>query len=509
MPRYKPFDYNQTVMLPLSLENQLLPGTFEFALHHLIESRIDLSKFLAKLKNDDTGSPAYHPRMLLKIILYGYSQGIVSSRKLEKACKEHVIFMALSCLATPDHSTIAQFISSMREEIEPLFVNVLLICEEMNLLGHTEFALDGLKLHSNASKEYSGTHSDLAKKREKLKVKIAHLLNEQIQADKSTDKADLGFRGTNSTICNKAEETIKELQAKAENEPKMGRSGKEIQSNITDNESAKMKTSHGVIQGYNAQALVDERRQVIVYAEASSSGQDYGQLSSVIDGAKGNVKAIGFEERYFENVVMSMDSNYHSKGNLEIAKEEGIDAYIPDVKFRQRDPRFESANRHKPEREEKYKAEDFRYDEERDCYICPDGKELWRYARMHKIRNTIFRRYSADEGDCANCPLKENCLKTPQAKSRHLAIAIGKPVVSQSNLYEPSLSGEMIQKIDTPEGKRIYARRMKIVEPVFANIRTHKRLDRFTLRGKIKVNIQWLLYCIVHNIGKIAVFGTI
>ncbi len=171
------------------------------------------------------------------------------------------------------------------------------------------------------------------------------------------------------------------------------------------------------------------------------------------------------------------------------------------MKFRQRDRRFQSANRHKAEREEKYNLEDFQYDEKKDSYICPTGKLLMRYAREHKIGNIIFRRYGADEGDCAKCSLREKCLKTPEAKSRHLAIAVGK--------REPSLSEEMIKKIDTPEGRRIYARRMKIVEPVFANIRTHKRLDRFTLRGKIKVNIQWLLYCIVHNIGKIAVFGTV
>jgi transposase len=506
MPRYKPFDYKQTVMLPLSLENQLLPGTFEFALHYLMESRVDLSKFEAKLKNDDTGSSAYHPKILLKIILYGYSQGIVSSRKLERACKEHVIFMALSCLAMPDHSTIASFVDSMKEEIELLFVNILLICEEMNLLGHTEFALDGLKLPSNASKEYSGTHSDLAKKKKKLEAKIAQLLGEQIRTDKVDSKSEIG----NKTMCDKTEAVIKKLRAKAEkierflaeNEPKIGKSGKEIQSNITDNESARMKTSHGVIQGYNAQALVDEKHQVIVYAGASSSGQDYDQLSSVIDRAKENVKVLGFDENYFENTVMSMDSNYHSKENLEKGKEERIDAYIPDVRFRQRDPRFQSADRHKPEREEeKYKLEDFHYDEKRDCYICPVGKVLTRYAGVHKIRNTIFRRYAADEGDCANCSLKGKCLQTGEAKRRHLAIAIGK--------HEPSLSEEMIKKIDTPEGRKIYARRMKIVEPVFANIRIHKRLDRFTLRGKTKVNIQWLLYCIVHNIGKITVFGAI
>jgi DDE family transposase len=126
---------------------------------------------------------------------------------------------------------------------------------------------------------------------------------------------------------------------------------------------------------------------------------------------------------------------------------------------------------------------------------------LIRYARKQDIGNIIFRRYGTDEGDCAKCSLREKCLKKPEAKSWHLAIAVGK--------REPILSDEITKKIDRPEGRRIYARRMKIVAPVFTNIRTHKRLERFTLRGKIKVNIQWLLYCIVLNIGKIAVFGTV
>jgi hypothetical protein len=125
----------------------------------------------------------------------------------------------------------------MKEEIEPIFVNILLICEEMNLLGHTEFALDGLKLPSNASKKWSGTYPGLAKKRKKLRAKIAHLLSKQIQ----TDKSDSESTNTNKTICNKAEETIKRLRAKvekverllAENERKIGKGGKEIQSNIT------------------------------------------------------------------------------------------------------------------------------------------------------------------------------------------------------------------------------------------------------------------------------------
>jgi hypothetical protein len=120
-------------------------------------------------------------------------------------------------------------------------------------------------------------------------------------------------------------------------------------------------------------------------------------------------------------------------------------------------------------------------------------------ARRHQIGNNLFRRYEADEADCRGCPLREHCLQTPEARRNHLAILIGKA--------KETLSQKMIAKIDTPAAREIYGQRLAIVEPVFGNIRSQKRLDRFTLRGKIKVTIQWLLYCMVHNIEKILHYG--
>ena len=157
MARYKPYDYRQRVLLPVSLEDQLLPGTLEFAIHTLVEKRLDMSIFESKYRNDETGRAAYDPKVLLKVVLLAYSRGLISSRKIEQACRENVVFMALACGQQPDHSTIAAFVSSMKDEILPLFRDVLLVCEEMNLLGGTMFALDGCKLPSNASKEWSGT----------------------------------------------------------------------------------------------------------------------------------------------------------------------------------------------------------------------------------------------------------------------------------------------------------------------------------------------------------------
>jgi transposase len=178
MAKYKPYNYSQTEMIPVSLEDQLKEGTLELAIHTLVEGKMGVSRFDERYKNDETGCKAYDPRILLKIILLGYARGINTSGKLERACRENVVFMALSCGQQPDHSTIAAFVSSMKEEIKPLFRDILLACEEMKLLGGTEFSLDGCKLASNASKRWSGTFATLQAKKEKLERRVGHLLSE-------------------------------------------------------------------------------------------------------------------------------------------------------------------------------------------------------------------------------------------------------------------------------------------------------------------------------------------
>ena len=149
MAKYKTCDYRQHVFLPVSLEDQLMPGTLEFAIHTLVEKRSDMSIFEGKYRNDGTGRAAYDPKILWKVVLLAYSRGLVSSRKIEPACRENVVFLALGCGQQPDHSAIAAFVSSLQDEILPLFRDVLLVCEEVNLLGGTRFALDGCKLPSN------------------------------------------------------------------------------------------------------------------------------------------------------------------------------------------------------------------------------------------------------------------------------------------------------------------------------------------------------------------------
>ena len=510
MARYKHYDYDQMMMVPVSLEEQLMPGTLEYSIHHVVEERLDLRLFEDRYCNDETGRKAIDPKVLIKVVLFGYSRGLISSRSLERACKENITFMALSCGQTPDHSTIAAFVTSLDREIESLFTKVLLVCDEEELLGGTHFSLDGLKLSSNASKEWSGKFVDLRKKQETLDRKV----KEAVREHRALDKKE---RGKASTDRERREKRIKRLKQKAdrieqflsENEPKIGSRGKEIQSNVTDNESCKMATSHGVVQGYNANALVDEEHQVVVHAEVFGKGEDGSSMEPMLDGAKEKLEAIGKEEPLKEKEV-SADTGYYSVTNLESCESHEVDAYVPDPHFRKRDVRFKNADRHRrsvDKRHERYKSkkryfgvEDFKMDDRTGKLICPAGHGLY-------VRNRNFATadgykaiaYQAPKRACSGCQLRPKCLRNPNTVSRQVHVFYGK--------RPGSITDQMKEKIDTEKGRRIYGKRLSIVEPVFGNIRSCKRMDRFTLRGRVKVNIQWMLYCLVHNIEKIANFG--
>lgn len=504
MAKYKPSNEDQMVMLPISLQDQLVPGTLEHTLNRLVDENIDLSVFDGRYKNDLTGAAAIHPKILLKVILLAYAKGMLSSRQIERACHENIIFIALSYGYAPDHSTIAAFISSMQNEIASIFSDILLVCDQLELLGGTHFSLDGVKLSANVSKEWSGTLKELEHKRDKLREKLQRVMDEHAQADKEP-----------ALVLERQMKRERRFQLQVQRlndflkdrEPKRGSDGREIQSNAVDNESVKMPSAHGVIQGYNAQALVDSKHQVILAAEAFAS-QDHENLKPMLDGAKKNLVSIGKEPTYFEGKELTADPNYHSLGSLKVCQEEKLEAYIPDIHYRNRDARFSEQDRFKegvhgrqrPDaRSKRFTASDFSFDPANQVYRCPNGKELKCHARKQVNRHRTYDVYQARAQDCAACPLRARCLSSSTTSRRYLSIPV--------DTGEPNLIDAMKAKIDSDVGKRVYARRLGIVEPVFANICVQKRMHRFTLRSKRKVDVQWCLFALVHNIGKIHTFG--
>jgi transposase len=274
MARFKPYDYRQTKMLPIRFEEQILPGTFEHTLSRLIDESIDLTVFESRYRNDEGGAPAYDPAILLKIILLAYSRGVTSSRQIERLCRENVLFMAISADSQPHFTTIAHFIATLDREITKIFRDVLLVCDEAGLIGKEMFAVDGEKLPSNASKEWSGSQKEYSKKIEKMERAVRNLTQRHRQTDESGKEAVQAARAKQQATLEKAIEKVRGFLQR--HEDKVGPRGRIKQSNITDNESAKMPSSKGVIQGYTAVAVVDRKHQIVINAEAYGEGQEQG-----------------------------------------------------------------------------------------------------------------------------------------------------------------------------------------------------------------------------------------
>jgi len=498
MPRYKPYDYAQSILVPVEFDKQILPGTLEHAICHIVDEKLDLSHFEDRYKNDKTGAPAYDPRILLKIVLFAYSRGVISSRGIEQMCQDNVVMKALTADQAPDFTTIAWFVRSMADEIVALSGDLLVYCHELGLLGGTFFALDGCKMRSNASKKWSGTFSDLKKKREKLIKTMKFVLKQHRENDRKTRGSSVEKKIFHKRI-KRMKRKISRIDRFLESErPKEKTRGGEKKSNLTDNESAKMKTSKGVIQGYNGMALVDSRFQVVVHAEAFGSGQEHVLLKPMIEGAKKILKHAGMWTRSIREMKLIADTGSFSEENLKLLAKEKINAYIPDQQFRSRDPRFSGRERHRPVKDSLYTKEDFRYRRKTNDFVCPAGNIL-KYYTYQKFNNTEGRVYRALQSKCKVCPQREKCLRSANTRQRSLYVI--------EKYFNRNYSEEMIKKIDTPEGRRIYSMRMGIVEPVFGNITSSKGMDRFTLRTKRKVNAQWGLYCMVHNAGKIYRYG--
>jgi transposase len=494
MARYKHTDIGngQGMFLTVNLKEQLLPGTFEHMLDDLIGNRIDISDFDINYKNDDTGSKAIPPAALIKLIIYGYSKGMKSSRKICELCKNNIIGKALSGGLEPHWTTIASFISSNSELFKGVFVKVLAYCVELNLVGGETFAIDGCRLPSNASMELSGTKEELEKKLEVCsKMAEKHVekhkrQDERGELDKETEKHYIERQIKLKRQIEKLDSFLMSM------DKKIGKSGEENKSNVTDNESAMIRAGSGYIQGYIGLAVSDDRNQVIVNADVVGSANEGESLPKLLDDTLSNMEEVKVKASEGKEVVAICDANYFSEDNLKACQERGIEAIIPDGQYRRRLAA-------KAKGEMLYEACDFKYHEEENYYECPNGKRL-EYKRIKVLpRGHRGKEYEARAGDCRTCPHHGKCIKNKKDKSKMVK---GRNLFITESNDVGSFAMEMREKLNTIEYQDQYSYRIQIIEPVFANIKYCKGLDRFTLRSKKKVSGQWNLYCIVHNLCK-------
>ena len=509
MAHYKRIDTSPR-FVPVDLARQLLPGTFEHAVHQLLSGPIDLAHFDARFRNDATGAPAYPPAVLLQVILCAYAQGIVSSRAIERLCQDHVTFIALCGDQAPDHTTLARFISTLGDAIARVFAAVLAICDAHGLIGREMFAIDGVKLPSNASKRRSGTRAEFERHAAKLEAAAAQLLARHRAAEGAAPEPTLeAKRAQRIARLHRVAAQLRSWLA-AHPEDRRGVKGAVRKSNRTDNDSAKLATSKGVIQGYTGVAAVDAKAQIIVAAAAHGTGSEHELLGPTV-AATDPLRA--------PTTLSTADAGYHSEANLQALATRGVDALIADGDLRRRDARFDTLATHHatkdplhdksptPAASRRFTPADFQYDPVARTCVRPAGKSLYRKGRNNVTQGLLGVHYQGAKRDCLPCALRAQCLRTPETTAVR-QVAFFRAQVADRTVRHP-YTAAMRARIDTPAERARYDQRFAVVEPVFANLRHNKRLDRFTLRGQGKVTGQWLLMCLVHSIEKLAHHGAL
>lgn len=412
MARYKSID-TQPKLVPVDLSRQLLPGTFEHALNHLLDHAIDLSHFDARFRNDATGAPAYPPALLLKVVLFAYSQGIVSSRQIERACQEHVTFIALCGDRAPHFTTIAKFVSTLGADIAPVFAAILAVCDAQGLIGREMFAIDGVKLPSNASKHRSGTRADFERQAEKLEAAATTMLQRHRAADTAPTEQDPETKATKRI--ERLEHDAAQIRTWLARNPdeRRGAKGAIRKSNRTDNESAKMATSKGVLQGYTGVAAVDAAHQIIVDAQAHGTGSEQELRLRIV------TTVLPMRTR---DTVITADAGYHSETNLRQLANLSVPALIADNDMRRRDERFAMQDQYTvlPDPLHHQSAStcaanavftptDRRYDADARTCICAAGQSLRGRGRI----NVTMASSARAPRDYVPCTLRAPCLRTP------------------------------------------------------------------------------------------------
>jgi len=466
MKIFREYSQCQGLLLPPSLE-EFIPDDHEARIVNEVVDVMDLSPLFAKYEGG--GAPAYHPAMMLKVIIYAYSRDIYSSRSIAQELKTDTAFMFLSGLQSPDFRTICLFRAEHADVLPNLFVEVVRLCASLGMIGLGHVAFDGTKLKANASVKQTRDREGLEKEIERIKEQMRQMIESSTRIDELEDLIHPDGDGSEiAAELRKKEYRLKKLQEAME---VLGREKLE-KVNVTEPGSRLMKDRWGVIQpSHNGQIAVDDKDQVIVAADVSQNATDHADFKPMVEQVERNLGSLPEEG--------SADAGYSSYDNLEFAERKKLDMYMPD--------NFLEALDGKEEGEKRYHKSNFRYDEVRDTYICPGGKELKRWAEQKREEKPPLIVYRGES--CRECLVRERFTR-------------GETRTVSRDGREPLLEA-MRQKLRSEVGKRIYAKRGYTVEPVFGDIKWNGRKPSMDLRGSVKVRGEFSLLCLVHNVKKI------
>jgi len=462
MSKFKLRNKEQGFLLPPSVEDFIPKDHLARLIDQLVE-QFDTTAIEAKYSS--LGQKSYHPKLLLKLLIYGYSIGIRSGRKIAGLCRSDTAFMFLACMYHPDFRTINDFRKDNVNEVSNYFLHVLQLCKQLGLTQVGTLYIDSTKIKANASPARTKSKVAYEQWLTQIKSQISEVLNEAEQTDAAEDKEYGDKRGDElpeelqdkQRLAQKIEELIKNLPAADD------------KINLTDPEAKNMKNAGKIIPGYNCQATVNDGG-IILCAYATTNASDKTELKNTIEQTQINIGE--------QITAIAADGGYSSYDNYQMLDEKNITAYLPDQQYAIQDQLNKAP----------YDKSHFIYHQQEDYYSCPQGNKLTYRGiynnRRYKQKSRLYEGIS-----CATCKVKQQCTK---GSVRQL----------HQELRE-TLRQRARDLLQTAKGKIKYSKRMSTIEPIFGNLKQNLNFRAFQLRGKIKADAEFKLQCLCHNIKKI------
>jgi transposase len=462
---YRYGERRQTILFPQSID-EYIPQDSPVRAYDAFVDALDFDQLGIRIEPDKVGCPQYDPKIMLKLLVYGYSYGVRSSRKLEREINYNLSFIWLAGGLKPDFKTIAEFRRNNKTPLTNVLKQCVRLCMKLSLIeGNTLFA-DGSKIRANASINSSWDQERCTKRLEKINTRIAEILSECEQADQNeSDEAPLVKMkkelADNQKLRAKVADILNALKAEDK---------KSI--NSTDSDCVKIHGRQGSHAGYNAQTVVDEKHGLIANSDVVNENNDLHQFSSQIG------QAVETLEKKPQTACA--DSGFSDIDELEKIDNQGIKVVVPSTR--------QSADNEIGA----FDKSNFKYDCQSDSYTCPKGQILkWRRTNIDKERNE----YRPDRGVCQKCPNFGVCTKSP----------CGRQI---TRMLKEELREKLERQYEQPDSQEIYKLRKQKVELPFGHIKHNLKVGDFLLRGLAGVKAEMSILSSCFNIARmISILG--
>ena len=477
--KIRPEKFNQRLLFPTNVFD-LLPSDHECYLYADILKQLDTSEL--EKTYSQVGQRAYHPKSIVSILIYAYSQGVFSSREIEKRCNEDLSFMFIAEMNCPNFRVLSDFRKNNSVFFEDCFKQSVLLAMELGLASLGHVSLDGSKFKADTSKHKAMSLKRLKEKEKELMEEIEALIQKAHKCDEEEDKEykeqtgyeipeDLKYKEERLSKIQAAKEALIEREEKL-NPGKPVNDKKQI--SFADFEARIMgKKGSGFGYQYNGQICVDKDSQIIVAQFISQNVNDKKEIKPAIE------KMLETTGKLPSKI--STDNGYMSGDNLEALKLAELDAYVATNKGEKKNKiLLDESNRN-------LTKADFNYNEQDDCFTCP-GDQILPLKSKSKAGEKI---YQGSSEACSVCKYKNRCCKSKKGEARTISTDDKEP-----------LRQEMNEKMELESSKEIYKQRKVIVEPVFGQIK-NTGFRGFSVRGLNKTSGEFSLVCTVHNMKKI------